>query len=185
MPGESGISLCERLRQEEHTNQIPLIMMTARNARDVRVNAFSSGADDFLEKPFYMDELLARIDSKIRRSNEKKIVSGTTLTYNDISLDLEKQRMTVSGESVDVGQIEFKLICHMLRRPGELVVRKEVENLIWGDDRPQTRSLDTHIGGLRKKLKSSSVEIRTIYHQGYILQNKTGSVRKELCVLGK
>jgi len=182
MAGESGISLCERLRKDPQTQDIPLILMTARSAREVRVNAFTSGADDFIEKPFYMDELLARIDSKLRRSNEHKkgSESTTTYTYQDIKLDLETQKMSLMGQSTDISQTEFRVMCLLVRRSGELVKREDIEALIWENEKPITRSLDTHMAALRKILRNSSAELRAVYGQGYILDKRSNPVSKRI-----
>jgi two-component system, OmpR family, phosphate regulon response regulator PhoB len=169
MPGEDGVDLCKRLRDTSSTKDIPVIMMTAMNARDTRIRSFHSGADDFLAKPFDLDELNARLQSKIRRAGEKR---PGRLTFQNIVLDVDSLKVTVDEKPLDLGVIEFKILSLMVRQAGALVRREDLETTIWGDDRPASRSLDTHIANLRKKLGESRAVLRTVYGEGFILEAK-------------
>ena len=170
LSGESGFSLCKYLREKPATQNIPIIMITARNERQTRIDAFESGADDFLEKPFNLDELFSRIDSKLRRRELLGLSSEAFVTIGDLQIDIEGRRVMVAGQNMDLGQIEFKLLLFLARRTGILAKRDDLETLVWGSEKPVTRSLDTHMAALRKKLKSSSLMLSTAYGQGYVLQ---------------
>lgn len=173
MPGVSGLQFCQWIRSEPITRDIPVIVMTARNAREIRVSAFDSGADDFLEKPFHMDELISRIDAKLRRFSAIANRGRTQVTFMDVTLDLERLVPSVDSKDLDLGQIEFKILSLLMRSPDMLVTRESVEQTVWGHDRPVTRSLDTHLVALRKQLSTSNqVVLRTVYGKGFVLSSK-------------
>ncbi len=174
MPGDDGVTLCQKLRENPQTREVPVIMMTAMDSRDTRIRSFSSGADDFLSKPFDLDELCARIESKLRRVNERETIKArtNTITLGDISLDVETFKASVGERPVDLGFIEFRILSHLVRNVGVLVKRDELEASIWGDDRPASRALDTHIASLRKKLGPSQISLRTVYGEGFVLEQK-------------
>lgn len=175
MPGLNGIDLCRLLREDDATKNIPVMIMTARNSLETRIKSFESGADDFLEKPFYMDELLTRIESKIRKYNEVGHLSekSSVTSLQDLSLDYEALRATIADQPIDLGYIEFKILSLLVRKAGNLVTRENIEQAVWGDEIPATRSLDTHIASLRRKLGASKkLQLRTVYGEGFILQAK-------------
>lgn len=176
MPGDDGVSLCQKLRDNPVTREVPVIMMTAMDSRDTRIRSFSSGADDFLAKPFDLDELCARIESKLRRVNERETTRTrpNVINLKDVSLDVESFKATIDGKPVDLGFIEFRILSHLVRNVGTLVKRDELEASIWGDDRPASRALDTHIASLRKKLGTSQISLRTVYGEGFVLETKPG-----------
>lgn len=176
MPGHSGLELCKQLRLDPATKHIPIMIMTARNALETRVKAFEYGADDFLEKPFYMDELVSRIESKIRRFSEEasgnanKVISPS---LQDLKLDFESLKANIAGKDFDLGHTEFKILSMLIRQAGSIVARAAIEEYIWGSNVPETRPLDTHIAGLRRKLAASKrLKLRTVYGEGFILESK-------------
>lgn len=177
MPGHSGLELCKQLRMDPATKHIPIMIMTARNALETRVKAFEYGADDFLEKPFYMDELVSRIESKIRRFSEEASGNANKAinpSFQDLKLDFESLRANIAGKDFDLGHTEFKILSMLIRQAGSIVARAAIEKYIWGRDVPETRPLDTHIAGLRRKLAASKrLKLRTVYGEGFILESKT------------
>lgn len=175
MPETNGISFCKALKDTSMTSGIPVIMMTGMNARETRISAFNSGADDFLEKPFYMDELVARVDAKLRQAIASKDQQMTSLSVADVILDLNTQRATAGGLALELSQIEFKILSVLAQRPGVLVKRDDLEAAVWGDKKPQTRSLDTHIASLRRKLGGTSRRLRTVYGEGYVFESHKAS----------
>lgn len=178
MPGRNGLELCKELRNDPSTKQIPIIIMTARNALETRVKAFEFGADDFLEKPFYMDELVSRIESKIRRlsesSGESQKIANPSL--QDLNLDFESLKAHIGGKDFELGHTEFKILSLLMRKADSIVTRESIEDYIWGKDVPSTRPLDTHIAGLRKKLSASKrLKLRTVYGEGFILESRSSA----------
>lgn len=172
MPGDSGIVLCRDIREDPASKHIPVIIMTARNARETRVKAFESGADDFLEKPFHMDELISRVDSKLKRVVESKF-PRLTINAGDLTLDLESLEAELDGEAIEVKQLEFRILSILMKNLGKLVTRKVIEADIWGNDLPSTRSLDTHMATIRRKLsRSKRLVMRTVYGEGFVLETK-------------
>ncbi len=174
MPGQNGLELCRQLRSDLSTKNIPIMIMTARNALETRVKAFEYGADDFIEKPFYMDELISRIDSKIRRFAEVNVESDKKEVQpimQDLRLNLESLTASIAGIEFELGHTEFKILNLLTKKAGSLVTRKAIEEYVWGEEVPATRPLDTHIAGLRRKLSASKrVKLRTVYGEGFVLE---------------
>lgn len=173
MPGRSGLELCKDLRNDPVTKNIPMMIMTARNALETRVKAYEYGADDFLEKPFYMDDLISRIDSKIKRFSEVLAdnKSNVSTGMQDLDLNIESLSANIAGKEVDLGHTEFKILSLLIKKAGNLVTRQSIEDYVWGKQTPVTRSLDTHIAALRRKLAySKRVKLRTVYGEGFILE---------------
>src|SRR6187200_2200128 len=124
LPGLSGIELCRRLRARPDTRQLPIIMLTARGEESERVRGLSTGADDYIVKPFSVPELLARVSALLRRSSPERI--ATILTYGDIELDREKRRVARSGRSIDLGPTGFRLLEFFLEHPGRVYSREQL-----------------------------------------------------------
>ena len=187
MPGLCGIEACKVLRDDSRTSSIPILMVTALNNPDTRIEAFSSGADGYLEKPFRPDELVARVSSKLRRSAESKknlasvIEKVEQISLGEFRLDFEFQRLSSLTEDIKLGYIEFKILNCLRKQMGKLVERDKLMNYVWGDLAPSERALDPHVNSLRKKFEASSIQLLTVYGQGYILKIEgatyDGSVR--------
>ncbi len=169
MPGKNGIDVCKQLRDESGTKAIPIIMLTAVNDPDQRTEAFLSGADDYISNPFVPDELLARVESKLRRMSELKPVVTNTLKFGDLTLNFKALKADINGSELELGQIEFKILNCLINSEGQLVHRDVLHDYVWGDEPPSDRALDPHITTLRRKLKSSRSELKTVYGRGYSL----------------
>src|SRR5579871_5280510 len=116
LPGLSGIELIRRLRLRPETQQLPIIMLTARGEETERVRGLATGADDYIVKPFSVPELLARVKGLLRRASPERL--ATVLAYGDIELDREKRRVARSGRPVDLGPTEYRLLEFFLEHPG-------------------------------------------------------------------
>src|SRR5450432_1450628 len=116
LPGLSGIEICRRLRARPDTKALPIIMLTARGEESERVRGLSTGADDYIVKPFSVPELLARVRGLLRRASPERL--ATVLTYGDIELDREKRRVARSGRPIDLGPTEYRLLEFFLEHPG-------------------------------------------------------------------
>jgi len=169
MPGTSGVELAKRLRQNETTTNIPIIMLTARGEEEDQVKGFDSGADDYVIKPFSPRALVARIQALLRRQTNSKIETDT-LSSGQMRLDLESHRFYVSDEEVKLGPTEFKLIHFFMSHPNRVFSRSQLLDHVWGVNVVvEERTVDVHIRRLRKLLEPTSVAdyIQTIRGSGY------------------
>lgn len=167
MPIKTGIEACKELRACPKTINIPILFLSALNSSDKRTDAFLAGADDYINKPFVPDELLARIESKLRRSAERNTQEKDSVEYGDLIVNYQQLKVIHDTKDLELGQTEFKILSCLIKRKGELVTRDELNNFIWQDEIPSDRALDPHITTLRKKLKDSLCELKTVYGQGY------------------
>lgn len=173
MPGNDGIACLQELRTHTDTADMPVLMLTAVNEPDVRIKAFTAGADDFIAKPFQPDELIARIESKLNRFKSLSTVSSLVLRLGDVALDLASLRVTIGSTDTSLGPVEFKILSLLMRQRGRLTRREDIERFVWPNDTPSERGLDSHIFGLRRKLNNSSLLLQTIYGTGYTLSVKS------------
>ena len=146
LPGMDGFTLCQRLR--DGRNNLPVIMLTARDTLDDRLQGFSSGADDYLVKPFELSELAARVEAVLRRANG----ASRLLVVADLTLDLDSLEVSRLGKSIKLNPIGFKLLETLMRRSPSVVRREQLEEAIWGDDCPDSDSLRSHIHQLRQSI---------------------------------
>lgn len=146
LPGLDGYSLCQRLR-EEARKTTPVIMLTARDALDDRLQGFKSGADDYLVKPFALSELAARIDAVIRRAQGG---GKRQLALADLTYDLDTLEVGRAGKALKLNPIGLKLLGLLMQKSPHLVRREVLEEALWGDDCPDSDSLRSHIHQLRQ-----------------------------------
>ncbi|MAW88027.1 MAG: phosphate regulon transcriptional regulatory protein PhoB [Phyllobacteriaceae bacterium] len=173
LPGVSGIELCRRLRLRPETERLPVIMLTARGEESDRVRGLSTGADDYLVKPFSTPEFLARVRALMRRA-KPEMLSGT-LTVGDIVLDRETHRVYRSRREVKLGPTEFRLLEYLMQHPGRVFSRGQLLDNVWGETiYIDERTVDVHIGRLRKAVNIGNMPdvIRTIRGAGYAIQEK-------------
>lgn len=173
LPGMSGLELARRLRRDERSAEVPIIMLTARGEESERVRGLATGADDYIVKPFSVPELLARVAALLRRAAPERIAS--VLAYGDIELDREKRRVARSGRPIDLGPTEYRLLEFFLEHPGRVFSREQLLNSVWGRDiYIDERTVDVHIGRLRKLLNPGEAEdpIRTVRGAGYALDDR-------------
>lgn len=164
LPGMDGISLTRTLRDRDVA--IPILMLTARDGIDDRVDGLRSGADDYLIKPFAFDELLARVDALARRS--RGAPTGAILRHGAVTLDPRSRRVHVEGEEVELTSKEFDLLTCLLEHRGQVLTRAELKELVW--DFPfdaQTKVVDLYVHYLRRKLGPGGDIIRTVRGVGY------------------
>ncbi len=170
LPNVSGIEICRQLRARAETQEIPVIMLTARAEEEDRLRGFDKGADDYVTKPFSMKELVARIHAVLRRANPAASVN--VVTFGDIDLDRETMRVARGGEAVILGPTEFRLLETLIKRPGRVYSREQLLDRVWGQDiYVEARTVDVHIGRLRKALNKGGLvdPIRTVRASGYAL----------------
>lgn len=173
LPGLSGIELCRRVRLRQETATLPILMLTARSEESERVRGLSTGADDFVVKPFSVPELMARIKAMLRRASPEKI--STQLQHGDIELDREKCRIHRNGREVRLGPTEYKLLEFFMSAPGRVFSRAQLLDGVWGHDNyVDERTVDVHVGRLRKAIcRGKEIDpIRTVRGAGYSLNDK-------------
>ncbi len=175
MTGQDGIETCRALRKDPITSTIPVVMLSALNEPENRIEAFSAGADDYVSKPFRPEELLLRVENKVQTSSKFALEMAASNSRNcgDISIDLQEVKASIGGEVFDIGPIEFKILSLLIRKSGQLVSREEIENFVWCDGPPSDRALDPHITALRKKLLASQCELKTVYGYGFCIKART------------
>jgi two-component system, OmpR family, response regulator len=172
LPGRDGLAILKGLRREGRDT--PVILLTARNELDDRLQGLNLGADDYLAKPFYVEELLARIHALLRR------VSGdrqNMLSVGPIRLDKLSRVAEVDGRSVELTSREFNLMEYLMRSPGRVYTRTQILEHVWGYDfEPQTNMVDVCIQRLRKKLElPDEVAIEAVRGVGYRLRKPEGA----------
>ena len=163
LPGQDGDSLLAALRARGAAT--PVLMITARDGIGDRVQGLDLGADDYLVKPFDLEELSARIRASVRRHGGS---AAATLTHGDLTLDPAAKRLTQAGEPVALTAREFAVLHALMRRPDHIVSRDQLEEALygWGDE-VESNAIEVHIYNLRKKL--GSARIVTVRRQGYRL----------------
>ncbi|MBZ0128292.1 MAG: phosphate regulon transcriptional regulator PhoB [Rhodobacteraceae bacterium] len=170
MPKLSGIEVCRHLKSRAETRAIPVIMLSARSEEVDRVRGLETGADDYVIKPFSIVELMARIRANLRRVRPSSV--GIVLEFKDIQLDGETHRVTRAGKLVKLGPTEFRLLATFMERPGRVFSREQLLDRVWGNDiHIETRTVDVHIGRLRKALcgQGGDDPLRTVRSAGYAL----------------
>ena len=169
LPQVSGIELCRRLRARAETRTIPIIMLTARGEESDRIRGLSTGADDYVVKPFSLAELMARVKAILRRASPDRL--SEQLTSGNIALDRAAHRVMRGLREVRLGPTEFRLLEFLMESPGRVLSRSQLLDGVWGRDAfVDERTVDVHIGRLRKALirGKETDPVRTIRGVGYI-----------------
>jgi two-component system phosphate regulon response regulator PhoB len=170
LPGLSGIELCRRLRGRRETENLPIIMLTARGEEAERVRGLATGADDYIVKPFSVPELLARVKALLRRANPERLADQ--LEAGDMRLDRVTRRVWRGGDELHLGPTEFRLLEFLMEKPGRVYSRSQLLDAVWGRDAEiDERTVDVHIGRLRKAISGGDQRdpIRTVRGAGYAL----------------
>ncbi|MCZ8518331.1 MULTISPECIES: response regulator transcription factor [Paenibacillus] len=185
LPGMNGFEILSKLRQKG--NKTPVIILTARNAEEEVVQGLKYGADDYITKPFGVAELLARVSAVLRRTladdgtQEKAGTGEKVISAGDLYIYPEKYEVLLGGESIPLRPKEFEVLLYLVQRPGVVVTRDDLMNIVWGFDYiGGQRTVDVHVSSLRKKLEMNqqSVQIESIRGVGYKLVASTGAAKK-------
>jgi len=166
LPGIDGLTLCQRLRNDAR-NEVPILMLTARDTLDDRLQGLNAGADDYLVKPFALAELVARIHAILRRSQRRERL----LQVGELSYDLDTLDVKRSGQSLKLNPLGLKLLALLMQKSPAVVRREILEESLWGDDCPDSDSLRSHIHQLRKTLDKPFAKplLHTVHGIGYQL----------------
>jgi len=176
LPGQSGIEFARRLKREDITSEVPIIMLTAKGEEHDKVRGFDSGVDDYVSKPFSTRELVARIRAVLRRV---QVHGGQApLTVNGLSLDPASHRVSTNGKQVKLGPTEFNLLHFFMSHPERVFDRAQLLDRVWGRNiYIEERTVDVHIRRLRKVLADSGFDryIQTVHGSGYRFSNQLDS----------
>ena len=172
LPHVSGIELCRRIRRDPATRDLPVIILTARGEEADRVRGLDTGADDYVTKPFSPNELVARVRALLRRARPG--FSADQLACGDIVMNLAAHRVHIGAGEIELGPTEFRLLRHFMEHPGRVFSRAALLDAVWGRDiHVEDRTVDVHIGRLRKALRAAAGKdpIRTVRGAGYSLES--------------
>jgi len=170
LPGGSGIELLRRLKKEEATQTLPVIMLTARSHEDNVIQGLEVGADDYITKPFAPKELIARIKAILRRVSSEE--AGSELRVGELVLEIDSRRVMLSQKALEMGPTEFKLLNFFMSHPERAYSRAQLLDRVWGANvYVEERTVDVHIRRLRKALKAGDPIyadlIQTVRGTGY------------------
>jgi two-component system, OmpR family, copper resistance phosphate regulon response regulator CusR len=173
MPGMNGYELCKNIRSSNQ--QIPIIMLTALNATDDKIEGFDAGADDYLVKPFEFKELVARIRALLKRTFNQQVPTGNILTVADLELNMDNKEVTRNGTPIHLTAKEFQLLEYLMRNRNRVVSRGDIAEQVWNIDfDTKTNVIDVYVNFLRKKVDKDHDNklIHTYVGMGYILKEK-------------
>lgn len=174
LPGVSGIELCRRFRSRHTTRAAPILMLTARGEEADRIRGLSTGADDYVVKPFSLPELMARVRALLRRASPDRVAE--VLRFADIELDRAAHKVKRGPREVRLGPTEYRLLEYVMENPGRVLSRAQLLDGVWGRDAfVDERTVDVHIGRLRKALvRGRELDpIRTVRGAGYVFGERT------------
>ncbi len=169
LPGKNGFDICRELRQQGH--QLPILMLTARGETIDKVVGLKLGADDYLTKPFEMVELLARIETLLRRTQTSLAPGGATYRFGNVRVDFRSAQVFCDETAIALSALEFRLLKYFIANRGALLSRDTLLDNVWGyDAMPFTRTVDAHIASLRQKIEPNPSKpqfILTAHGLGY------------------
>jgi DNA-binding response OmpR family regulator len=171
LPGLSGIEVCDAIRADPATTNLPIIMLTARGDEADRVAGLERGADDYVTKPFSPKELVARVGARLRRAPAETVPDRSSLHYGPIAVDVDRHVVSLDGDEVRLTAKEFLLLEYFIRHRGRVLSRDILLTDVWGYHYTGgTRTVDVHIRRLREKLPVLHDAIETVKQFGYKLR---------------
>ena len=167
LPDGTGFELCKRIREKDSV--VPILMVTARTDEPSAVQALSMGADDYIRKPFGLDELTARMDRMVGRKTNR----NTWLSYRNIRVNKSERIAWVEDAELALGRKEFEILSILVKRGGEVVTREEILDALSDQSEMYDRTIDSHLSHLRKKIREiadNRIQIQPVYGVGYRLE---------------
>jgi DNA-binding response OmpR family regulator len=165
LPGMDGLNVCRRLRQ---SSRVPIIMLTARDEIDHRVQGLDAGADDYIVKPVHLEELAARIRARLRDAAP----AAESLRFGDLELDLNLREALRGGKRITLTATEFGLLHFLLRHPRQVLTKDMLLEAVWGYDSGSANLVEQYIRSLRRKLGEPAL-IHTVRGMGYVLREES------------
>jgi len=173
LPGQSGLSLARRWRNDARTQSVPILMLTARGDEPDKVAGLNAGADDYITKPFSTQEMVARIRAVLRRRAPES--AQETVTVGPVALDAAAHRVSVQGDEIRLGPTEFKLLHYLMHHPERVHSRSQLLDKVWGDHVfIEERTVDVHVKRLREALGAAAALVETVRGAGYRLSTGRG-----------
>ncbi|MGI9312676.1 MAG: response regulator [Alphaproteobacteria bacterium] len=172
MPNDSGISVCRRVRSSKELRHLPIIILSARGEDIDTSHGLSSGADDYITKPFSPIELIARVKSLLRRANRN--INTSKIEYDDLLIDANKKVVQSTDKIIKIGKTEYKILSLLMSRPENVFSRDQIIDYVW-DNNPDIddRTVDVHVSRLRKTFKENyhgNCKIETVHGFGYCIR---------------
>lgn len=170
LPDGSGLDLCQRVR--EAGNEVPIVFLSARTDEATVVKGIKNGADDYLRKPFGLEELKVRVSKFVKRIAPHM----QTIKFGELSIDPAKRVVTLMGEMISLGRKELDILILLARRSGDIVTRENILSTLYDNADLYDRTVDSHMSHLRKKIRDiagQSLQISSVYGLGYRLEWKT------------
>ena len=168
LPEIDGLEVCKRLKGEESTENIPIVMLTAKGEESDIIAGLEYGADDYVTKPFSPRVLSARIKAVLRRVTEEMPTEKSVIQHQDLMIHPGRHEVSLAGQRIELTHTEFKILHYLARRPGWVFTRYQIVDAVHGQDHAVTdRSVDVQIVGLRKKLGDAGSCIETVRGVGY------------------
>ena len=168
LPDGSGLDLCKKMKSDPDVQNLPIIILTAKDDEVDKVVGFELGADDYVTKPFSVRELILRIKAVLKRGDNKKDIVEIDRQFGDLKIDIDSHEVYVDGELINLTALEFKLLMQLVDRRGRVQAREQLLADVWGySAEVTTRTVDTHIKRLREKLGSMGKYVQTIRGVGY------------------
>src|SRR5438876_6889312 len=175
LPTMGGWEVCRRLRAEEKTRAIPIIMVTAKSEEEDRVLGLEIGADDYMTKPFSVRELVARIRALLRRKAGRATNTARPLRNGVLAIDPDRHVITINGTPIHLTMMEFAIVQRLAQEPGRVFTRDQLLTFLWGEDcYVQEHNLDVHIHAIRKKIEADPSRpsfVQTVRGIGYRLRD--------------
>ena len=168
LPDGSGLDLCKKIKSDPKTENIPIIILTAKDDEVDKVVGFELGADDYVTKPFSVRELILRIKAVLKRGQKKEDLVEVERKFGDLIIDVESHEVYVNNNQIDLTALEFRLLRQLVDRRGRVQSRDQLLEDVWGYSvEVTTRTVDTHIKRLREKLGPMGKYVQTIRGVGY------------------
>jgi len=167
LPEMDGYELCDRFRSLPDLENVPIIILSGKKGTEAHAKAYRLGADNYLEKPFEREELLALVESKLKFNTSK-----LRKTIGRLTVDLKTSSAYIEGEKVDLTPKEFKILAVMWENIDEVTSREAIFRSVWEKTHVSDRVIDNHVTSLRKKITSSGLRVESIYSEGYKLVSK-------------
>lgn len=161
-----GFEVCHRLRAQKDTQKIPVIFLSSRSDTNAKKMGFDSGADDYVQKPFEAEELIARIKTRIKQSRASR-ENLPSFEFQGLKVDFVGHRVFLSDKEVGFSALEFKLLSFFIRHPDRVLARDKILSSVWGETFVSDCVVDSHIRTIRKKLGPFKGHIESIYGEGY------------------
>lgn len=169
MPGMNGLDLCRKMRSSRKAKDVPILFLSARTELETILSAFELGADDYIEKPFRIEELKARVASKLRAKLSR---ARDDIQCGNMKLSPKSRLVEINGKPVEFSALEFRLLRFFVENPNQLITREKILAAVWKGQPVSVRTVDAHLVSVRKLISACDHEIVSLYGEGYSLRPK-------------